>query len=78
MQTIVIAALVGVLVFGMAIGANAQTKEHRFPDLKREQMTYVQKRVYDAIAGVIGLVAVSGYYTLVSMVLNVAGAYLSE
>ena len=51
MRSIVIAALVGVLVFGMAIGVSAQTKEPRFPDLKREQMTDAQKRVYDAIAG---------------------------
>jgi 4-carboxymuconolactone decarboxylase len=51
MRRIVIAALVVVLVFGMATGASAQTKEPRFPDLKREQMTDAQKRVYDAIAG---------------------------
>jgi len=51
MQTIEIAALMGVLVFGMAIRATAQTKEPRFPELKREQMTDAQKRVYDAIAG---------------------------
>lgn len=51
MRRIVIAALVVVLVFGVATGASAQTKEPRFPDLKREQMTDAQKRVYDAIAG---------------------------
>ena len=51
MQTIEIAALMGVLVFGMAIRATAQTKEPRFPELMREQMSDAQKRVYDAIAG---------------------------
>lgn len=46
-----IALMLGVLVFGMAIIAGAQTKDPRFPDLKREQMTDAQKRVYDSIAG---------------------------
>jgi 4-carboxymuconolactone decarboxylase len=50
MRTILTAVLVGVLVFGMTAGASAQTKEPRFPDLKREQMTDAQKRVYDEIA----------------------------
>ena len=51
MKSIVIAMLVSLLVFGMVAGGSAQTKEPRFPDLKREQMTDAQKRVYDAIAG---------------------------
>jgi 4-carboxymuconolactone decarboxylase len=51
MQTIVIAVLVGILVFGLVTGTSAQTREPRFADLKREQMTDAQKRVYDAIAG---------------------------
>ena len=51
MWTILTVALAGVLVFGMTTGAGAQTKEPRFPDLKREQMTDAQKRVYDEIAG---------------------------
>ncbi len=51
MKSIVIALLVGVFVFGIAMGGSAQTKDPRFPDLKREQMTDAQKRVYDAIAG---------------------------
>lgn len=46
---ILTAVLVGVLALGMAAGASAQTKEPRFPDLKWEQMTDAQKRVYDAI-----------------------------
>ena len=51
MKRILIAMLVGLLVFGMVASASAQTKDPRFPDLKREQMTDAQKRVYDAIAG---------------------------
>jgi hypothetical protein len=51
MRTILTAVLVGVLVFGMAAGAIAQTKESGFPDLKREQMNDAQRRVYDEIAG---------------------------
>lgn len=51
MGSILIAALVGVLIFGTVTGSSAQTKEPRFPDLKREQMTDAQKRVYDSIAG---------------------------
>lgn len=51
MRRIVIAVLLVVLVFGMATIASARTKEPRFPDLKREQMTDAQKRVYDSIAG---------------------------
>ena len=37
MRSIVIALLVGVFVFGIAMGGSAQSKEPRFPDLKREQ-----------------------------------------
>ena len=56
----------------------------RFPELTRDQMTDAQKRAYvgDALferakstlgeQGVVDLIGVSGYYTLVSMVLNVA------
>jgi 4-carboxymuconolactone decarboxylase len=51
MKRILIAMLVSLLVFGMVASASAQTKDPRFPDLKREQMTDAQKRVYDAIAG---------------------------
>lgn len=51
MWTILTVALAGVLVFGMTTGAGAQTKGPRFPDLKREQMSDAQKRVYDEIAG---------------------------
>ena len=35
----------------MAIAASAQNKDPRFPEIKREQMTDAQKRVYDEIAG---------------------------
>ena len=51
MQIMGIGVMLGVLVFGMAIIASAQSKEPRFPDLKREQMTDAQKRVYGSIAG---------------------------
>ena len=51
MKSIVIALLVGVFVFAIAKISSAQSKDPRFPDLKREQMTDAQKRVYDAIAG---------------------------
>ena len=51
MRTTLIAVLLVASIFGMTIIANAQTKEPRFPDLKREQMTDAQKRVYDSIAG---------------------------
>ncbi len=50
MQRMVIAVLLVVLVWGMAIVANAQTQEPRFPPLTREQMTDAQKRVYDSIS----------------------------
>ena len=51
MRYILIASLVSFLVFGMAIAASAQNKDPRFPEIKREQMTDAQKRVYDEIAG---------------------------
>ena len=51
MDSIVMAALLGVSIFGMVAGVRAQTKQPRFPDLKREEMTDTQKRIYDAIAG---------------------------
>ena len=72
--------------------ATAQTTgSTRFPELKPEQMTETQKRVYEGIVGgprgarggdvrrrrrVMDLVGVSGYDTLVSMVLNVAEVQL--
>jgi 4-carboxymuconolactone decarboxylase len=46
-----IAAMAGALAFGAATVAGAQSREPRFPDLSREQMTDAQKRVHDAIAG---------------------------
>ena len=49
MRRMIIAVLLGFFVFGLAAVAGAQTKELRFPDLKREQMTDAQKRVYDTI-----------------------------
>ena len=49
MRTMRIAVLLSFLVSGMAMTAGSQTREPRFPDLKREQMTDAQKRVYDAI-----------------------------
>jgi len=49
MLRIVSAVLLGFSVLGMATIASAQTKEPRFPDLKPEQMTEAQKRVYDSI-----------------------------
>jgi len=51
MRYILITSLVSFLVFGMAIAASAQNKDPRFPEIKREQMTDAQKRVYDEIAG---------------------------
>ena len=59
----------------------------RFPELTRDQMTDEQKKAYDVDEVValferakatlgeqaaVDLIGVSGYYTLVSMVLNVA------
>jgi len=49
MRTMRIAVLLSFLVSGMALAAGSQIREPRFPDLKREQMTDAQKRVYDAI-----------------------------
>jgi 4-carboxymuconolactone decarboxylase len=51
MRYILITSLVSLLIFGVAIMANAQNKDPRFPEIKREQMTDAQKRVYDEIAG---------------------------
>jgi 4-carboxymuconolactone decarboxylase len=50
MLSVVIAALAGVLVCGIAGQAAAQTGGPRFPELTRDQMTEAQKRIYDAIA----------------------------
>ena len=50
MRYMLIASLASFLVFGMAIVAGAQNKDPRFPEIKREQMTDAQKRVYDEIA----------------------------
>ncbi len=41
----------GVIGSGKETLAGTQTQELRFPDLKREQMTEAQKRVYESIAG---------------------------
>ncbi len=49
MWNILTAVVVGALVFGMASVASSQTREPRFPEIKREQMTDAQKRVYDEI-----------------------------
>jgi len=49
MRKILTSALLGVLVFGVATVVSAQSKDPRFPSLKREQMTDAQKRVYDEI-----------------------------
>ena len=51
MRYVLISSLVSFLIFGMAIVAGAQNKDPRFPEIKREQMTDAQKRVYDEIAG---------------------------
>ncbi len=51
MRRMIIAVLLAVFLFGMVTIAGAQTNEPRFPDLKRDQMTDAQKRVYDSIAG---------------------------
>ena len=50
METILTGAVVGILVFAMATVARPQPKEPRFLDIKPEQMTDAQKRVYDEIA----------------------------
>ena len=49
MRNILCAALSAVLFLGMATVAGSQTKEPRFPSLKREAMNEAQKRVYDEI-----------------------------
>ena len=51
MRGFAIAVLAGPSVLGIATSASAQTQEPRLADLKREQITDAQKRVYDAIAG---------------------------
>jgi hypothetical protein len=51
MGKIFMATRVGLFVFGVSTVVIAQTKEPRFPDLKREKMIDTQKRVYDEIAG---------------------------
>jgi 4-carboxymuconolactone decarboxylase len=51
MKNMMIILLMGFFIFGMATHGRSQGKEPRFPDLKREQMTDAQKRVYDSIAG---------------------------
>ena len=50
MRRMAIAILLSFFLWGTATTVGAQTREPRFPDLKREQMTDAQKRVYDAIA----------------------------
>jgi 4-carboxymuconolactone decarboxylase len=54
MRYILITSLVSFLIFGMAIVASAQNKDPRFPEIKREQMTEAQKRVYEEIASLRG------------------------
>jgi 4-carboxymuconolactone decarboxylase len=51
MRIMSIAVLAAALVAGISTFVSAQTKEPRFPELKREQMTDAQRQVYDAIAG---------------------------
>ena len=50
MWDILTAVLAGVPILGMALVARDQKREPRFPEIKREQMTDAQKRVYDEIA----------------------------
>jgi 4-carboxymuconolactone decarboxylase len=50
MWDILTALLAGVPILGMALVARDQKREPRFPEIKREQMTDAQKRVYDEIA----------------------------
>jgi 4-carboxymuconolactone decarboxylase len=54
MRYILITSLVSFLIFGMAIVASAQNKDPRFPEIKQEQMTEAQKRVYEEIASLRG------------------------
>jgi len=51
MKTMMTILLAGIFIFGISTHVPAQGKEPRFPDLKREQMTDAQKKVYDSIAG---------------------------
>ena len=51
MKTMMTILLTGIFIFGVASYARSQGKAPRFPELKREQMTDAQKRVYDSIAG---------------------------
>jgi 4-carboxymuconolactone decarboxylase len=50
MWDILTAALAGAPILGMALAAGDQTQEPRFAEIKPEQMTEAQKRVYDEIA----------------------------
>ena len=50
MWDILTAVLAGIPILGMALVARDQKREPRFPEIKREQMTDAQKRVYDEIA----------------------------
>ena len=50
MWDILTAALAGAPVLGMALAAGDQNQEPRFTEIKPEQMTEAQKRVYDEIA----------------------------
>jgi 4-carboxymuconolactone decarboxylase len=50
MWDILIAAGAVVPLLGMALVARNQNKESRFPEIKPEQMTEAQKRVYEEIA----------------------------
>jgi 4-carboxymuconolactone decarboxylase len=50
MWDILTAALAGAPILGMALAAGDQTQEPRFAEIKPEQMTDAQKRVYDEIA----------------------------
>jgi 4-carboxymuconolactone decarboxylase len=49
MGDILTAVLMGVPILGMAIVAGARSKEPRFSEIKREQMTDAQKRVVEEI-----------------------------
>jgi len=50
MVDILTAVLAGIPILGMAIVASTGNKEPRFPEIKREQMTDAQKRVFEEIA----------------------------
>jgi hypothetical protein len=49
MRDIWTAALLGILVSGVATGIGAQSKDPRFPSPKREQMTNAQRGVDNEI-----------------------------